>query len=58
MIVLVCVTSAPVTVCTDVDALPVFVTKIVVEEAGKVVVSVVTRFALFTIVDVGVASVE
>jgi len=52
------VTSAPVTVCTDVDALPVFVTKIVVEEAGKVVVSVVTRFALFTIVDVGVASVE
>ena len=56
--VLVCVTSGPVTVCTDVDALPVLVTYNVVEDAGRVVVSVVTRFALFTIVDVGVGSVE
>lgn len=58
LMVLVCVTSEAVTVCTDVDALPVFVTYTVVEEAGRVVVSVVTRFALFTIVDVGVGSVE
>jgi hypothetical protein len=29
-----------------------------VEEAGRVVVRVVTRFALLTIVDVGVGSVE
>lgn len=58
LIVLVCVTSAPVTVCTDVDALPVLVTYNVVEDAGRVVVSVVTRFALFTMVDVGVGSVE
>lgn len=58
LMVFVCVTSAPVTVCTDVEALPVFVTYNVVEDAGKVVVRVVTRFALFTIVEVGVGSVE
>lgn len=56
--VLVCVTSEPVTVWTDVEALPVFVTNTVVEEAGRVVVRVVTRLALFTMVDVGVGSVE
>lgn len=56
--VLVCVTSRPVTVCTDVEALPVFVTYNVVGDAGRVVVSVVTRFALLTMVDVGVGSVE
>jgi hypothetical protein len=56
--VLVWVTSEAVTVCTDVDTLPVFVTYNVVEEAGRVVVRVVTRFALLTIVDVGVGSVE
>ena len=58
LMVFVCVTSAPVTVCTDVEALPVFVTYNVVEDAGKVVVRVVTRFALFTIVEVGVERVE
>jgi hypothetical protein len=58
LMVLVCVTSEPVTVCTDVVGLPVLVTNNVVEDAGRVVVSVVTRFALFTIVDVGVGSVE
>jgi hypothetical protein len=52
------VTSEPVTVWTDVEALPVFVTYNVVEDAGRVVVSVVTLFALFTMVDVGVGSVE
>jgi hypothetical protein len=58
LIVFVCVTSGPVTVCTDVVALPVFVTYKVVEDAGSVAVSVVTRSALFTIVEVGVGSVE
>ena len=58
LMVLVCVTSGPVTVCMDVEALPVFVTNSVVEDAGKVVVSVVTRLALLTMVDVGVGSVE
>jgi hypothetical protein len=58
LMVLVCVTSEPVTVCTDVVGLPVLVTNNVVEDAGRVVVSVVMRFALFTIVDVGVGSVE
>lgn len=58
LMVLVWVTSGPVTVCTDVEALPVFVTYNVVEDAGRVVVRVVMRFALFTIVEVGVGSVE
>jgi hypothetical protein len=42
----------------DVEAFPVFVTYNVVEDAGRVVVSVVTRLALFTTVEVGVGSVE
>ena len=58
LMIFVCVTSAPATVCTEVDALPVFVTNSVVEDAGRVVVSVVTRLALFTMVEVGVGSVE
>ena len=58
LMVLVCVTSEPVTVCMEVEAFPVFVTYNVVEDAGRVVVSVVTRLALFTIVEVGVGSVE
>jgi hypothetical protein len=51
------VTSGAWTVVTEVVALPLAVLKIVCVDAGRVVVSVVTRLALFTIVDVGVGSV-
>lgn len=51
------VISGACTVNTEVDVLPASVLKIVVVDAGSVVVRVVTRLALLTIVEVGVGRV-
>jgi hypothetical protein len=55
--VVVLVTRAAESVVEEVTALPVCVLKIVVVEADSVVVSVVTRLALFTTVDVATGRV-